>query len=636
MGGLVGIVRLDGGPVDRAIVERWKTGSRGSRFSRVRTEGAWAYAWFPPPYLASETLDPQPFRLRSGQLVFVEGRLDERDELVRALGPDAARASDPALIAGAYDLWGPTAHERLYGDFAVALWDEGTRRLILARDALGTRSLYYHFDGASVRYATSLHLLLAIPGMPRDIDELALANFMVRATETPERTLYRDIFRVPSGGTVTFSEGTSRKRVYWTLDGIASLRLPRDEDYVEMGRTLLDNAVASRLPATGQVTTTLSGGFDSAAITATAARLLGDRRLTAITRAASAHDPYQQHWFDEKALAGLVAGQYSNIDWIVADELHQHERDFHPEMESAAMGVPVLAPVATWFEPVDLHAAAIGTRSLLSGGWGNATLSWTGNGLCFEQVRGGRLIAAARDVTLRARRQGKPAWPALRRELVASLEPRGLRRWRRERNAGPQGPWQRMAMFAPDFLHSVDYSAHTDSIAHDILRKVPRTGRELRWSMMHRPHPADRHAYLQSRAPHEMLDPFRDRRMAEFTLGTPERQFQRDGIDRWLARRVLADRLPPEVLTQTRRGIQNGEWYHLASLRREATAEAVERMARSPLANRVLDVPFLKSLVDSWPEDAESAMHSEVEHRHMLEYGVAVGSFLRWHEGSNG
>jgi asparagine synthase (glutamine-hydrolysing) len=300
------------------------------------------------------------------------------------------------------------------------------------------------------------------------------------------------------------------------------------------------------------------------------------------------------------------------------------------------MGVPIQATVSTWFEPVDRRAADLGARVLFTGGWGNCTLSWNGTGLFHEQVRSGNLAGAARGLRRRAARQGKPFWPAFRRDIIASIEPRALRRWRRQRRYHGRGPWQKMAVFAPDFLRSVDYEAHADTVQHDVMRAIPRSGRELRWSMMRHEHPVDRLAFLRSRNAFEMLDPFRDRRLAEFTLGTPERQFQRDGVDRWLARRALADRLPAQLLAQSGRGVQNGEWYHIASLHREQTAEAIERLAASPLASRVLDVNFLRTLVDTWPKTAEEAMRSEGDYRNLLAFGVSVGSFLRWYEGSNG
>ena len=108
-----------------------------------------------------------------------------------------------------------------------------------------------------------------------------------------------------------FENGSCRKQQYWTLDRIAHVRLPKNDDYVDMARSLLDAAVASRLPPDGVVVTSLSGGFDSGAVTATAARLLGERRLTAITRVAGAYNPYRA--FDEKALAGLVR------NWVAAE-----------------------------------------------------------------------------------------------------------------------------------------------------------------------------------------------------------------------------------------------------------------------------------------------------------------------------
>jgi asparagine synthase (glutamine-hydrolysing) len=153
--------------------------------------------------------------------------------------------------------------------------------------------------------------------------------------------------------------------------------------------------------------------------------------------------------------------------------------------------------------------------------------------------------------------------------------------------------------------------------------------------MLHNEDRADRLAYLRGQLPHEIVDPFMDRRLVEFTLGVPENQYQKDGVRRWLARRALADRLPEAVLAQNDRGRQVGEWFHLGNLRREHTANAVALLAHSPLASRVLDVDYLKTLVDSWPSDADDALRTERQHRYVLHYSVVIGMFLRWYEGSH-
>jgi asparagine synthase (glutamine-hydrolysing) len=430
---------------------------------------------------------------------------------------------------------------------------------------------------------------------------------------------------------VTFRQGEARPARYWTLDSIAPVRFPRDEDYVEAAREVLDRAVASRLPDTGLVTTTLSGGFDSAAVTATAARLLGDRRLTAFTRIAGVPHPYTR--FDEQGLAGQVAAMHPNIDWVLVDEVHQPSRDFEPEWESATIGVPTNAFARSWFEPIHQRAAAMGARAMLVGTYGNATLSWGGTGLYHEQLRAGRLWSAARTVIQTARHEGKPVFAELRARLAASLEPRALRRRRVDRANGGTPMWQAPAL-APDFLRALDYRG--DTLGHDQTYGIAVPSRELRWFMLHGEGRTDQAAYFRWHRPYEVLDPFVDRRLVEFALGVPESQYLQRGVKRSLARRAFADRLPAELLAQNGRGKQVPEWYHLASLRREHTAAAIERLAASPLASRVIDVPRLRRLLDTWPKDAETARKHEKLYRNALHQSVVIGAFLRWYEGGNG
>jgi asparagine synthase (glutamine-hydrolysing) len=635
MAGLVGIIRLDGESVDRVIVERWRRGGIDFRPSRVRSGGSWAFAQQIRAYLATDPLEPQPFELQAGARLFVEARLDERRTLMSDFGFAGRAISDAALVAEACDRGGLSACERLHGDFALAHWDEAGRCLTLARDALGTRSLFYAFDGDSVIFATALHLLLAMPQVPRDLDERWLVDTVVGTSAQPERTMYKHILRVPAGGMAHFRPGECRTRRYWTPETVAPVRYARDEDYVEAGRELLDRAVESRLPETGLVCTMLSGGFDSAAVTATAARHLGDRRLTAYTRVPGAPHPYKS--LDERRFAGQVAARYPNIDWVVIDELHQSPRDTEPERESARMGLPTNAFARTWFEPILLRAGALGARTMLVGQGGNDTLSWSGEGLAYEQVRQGRWIAAVSDIIRTAKREGHNIRRELRSRLGTAIEPAALRRWRGlRRTQRSRWPWDGWLALSPDFLAEIDYGSEMSGVAPDNFFRIGYSGQALRGAKLRSEVTRDHRAYLHGQLPFEVLDPFHDRRLVEFTQGIPESQFARKGNRRWLARRVLADRLPAELLAQTRRGRQGEEWYHLASLRREHTIETIERLARSPLASRILDVPRLKKLVTTWPKNAEEARKTEAEHQRALHHGVVLGSFLIWYEGSNG
>ncbi|PXA84564.1 hypothetical protein DMC47_40005 [Nostoc sp. 3335mG] len=635
MGRLVGIIRLDGGPIDRSLIERWRKPAGEFRPDRVRAEDNWAFAQQTLPFRRGDSAEPQPFRAADDALTFVEARLDDRATLRAKLGFGGRRPSDEAMVAGTVERGGLGAAESLNGDFSLIHWDPETRTLSLMRDILGQRGLYYHVDGPVVRFATSFHLLLALPEVPREIDDLGLVDSLLGASEAPDRTAWRGIKRVPAGCVVTLTADAIRTRRYWSAEALPKVRFSRDDDYVEAARELLDKAVASRLPEQGLLATTLSGGFDSAALTATAARLLGERRLTAYTRVSGAPHPYRGA-LDDHAFAAMVAAQHDNIDWVVLDQLYQAPRDTGSEWESARMGMPTNAFARSWNEPIHNAATAQGARTLFVGYMGNATLSWSGFGLAYEQVRQGRLIAAARDVIATARAEGRPIAQELKLTLGAAIEPGALRQWRRRRSSTHRWPNQGWMALSPDFLQSIDYAAHMDSVEHRNLDSVALPGRTLRASLLVGEARLDQYAYLRGEWSFEMLDPYTDRRLVEFTLGLPESQFARRGTRRWLARRALADRLPAELLAQTRRGRQIGEWYHLASLRREQTIQAVERIAKSPLASRVLDVPRLQRLVNDWPKDAEAARASEGGHRVALHQGVVIGSFLCWYEGNNG
>jgi asparagine synthase (glutamine-hydrolysing) len=134
---------------------------------------------------------------------------------------------------------------------------------------------------------------------------------------------------------------------------------------------------------------------------------------------------------------------------------------------------------------------------------------------------------------------------------------------------------------------------------------------------------------------HEVRDPHADRRLLEFALAVPEPMFRRDGIPRSFARRVLADRLPREIIDERRRGANNPTWFRSLDARRGIIAGDIERLEASPLARRLIDLPRLQRLMAQWPKDEQAAEARLGEYRLALARGVHVGRFVRWVEGGN-
>lgn len=141
------------------------------------------------------------------------------------------------------------------------------------------------------------------------------------------------------------------------------------------------------------------------------------------------------------------------------------------------------------------------------------------------------------------------------------------------------------------------------------------------------------HGLLRPLTGLDFRDPLANLRLLEFCFSVPDEQYLRDGTTRFLARRVLADRLPDTVTANTLNGAQCAEYFHRMKPRRDAIVAGVEALERSPLACRMLDVPRMKAIAADWPDDdgtADLNRYLGVLHR-----GLHYGQFLRWIEGAN-
>ena len=126
--------------------------------------------------------------------------------------------------------------------------------------------------------------------------------------------------------------------------------------------------------------------------------------------------------------------------------------------------------------------------------------------------------------------------------------------------------------------------------------------------------------------------PLLDVRLVEFCLALPEDQYLRDGQPRWLIRRAMADRLPPEVLGNRKRGLQAADWFERLDAIRPQILEELARFEQSELARRALDIARLRQLLQQWSQARLGEMWVSLNYRMILESGLMMGRFLRWFE----
>ncbi|GAB4167492.1 MAG: asparagine synthetase B [Thalassobaculales bacterium] len=562
-----------------------------------------------------------------------DGRLDNREDLIAALGlPAALRGpADGALLAAAWERWREDAPARLLGDFALAVWDGRAGRLTLACDqTTGGRPLYWHAAPGHILFANDLAALLAVPWVPREADPTALALLSLRVWPGHGRSFFRQIGQLPAAGRLGWSGGAPRVDRYWQPDWSRRLRLRRDGDYVEAGRELLDRAVAAHCRVRGPLVCQLSGGLDSAAVVATAARLLPGRRLTALTAvpdpAAALPAPGRHAFFDEGARAAAVAAAYPNIahQSVPAEPMAAEELD--PVRLFAATAVPLRSAVdLSWYAPLHRRVGELGAGVALVGMAGNLTLSHSGLAGLPDLARSGRFAAFFAEVAaLRRWRHMPPAW---RLALAAMLPGIGgvLGRWRGRPAGGPPAllraavaqemPWEDLPW--ADLPGGRPATARLRHLVPLFYATVE--GRRL--AAIHR----------RRRFATETRDPLGYLPLLEFCLAVPQAQYLKGGVPRLLARRVLADRLPPLTIGELGKGRQCPEYLHRAAAVRERVMVELAALDRCPLADAALDLAALRAVLEPWasgPCAAGGAADAGRLRQALL--GLHLGQYLRW------
>lgn len=553
--------------------------------------------------------------------LFLDGRLIRRQELSTRLGTSGdGPLSD---ILQAYRRWGSEFPRYLHGDFALALWDARNHRLVLARDAGGFRPLHYSVRGDEFRFASEARGLLAHGDIPLAADQRSIAQRLSRIPETPGSTFFQGIFSVPAGHTVVWEGGRVAVRDFWKPSGISPLRLRDSREYAEGLRSVLEEAVRDRIEDFSAVGSHLSGGLDSSSVTATAARVLDERRgrvsaFTAVPSIAVNDLDFPGFFCDESAHAAATAALHPNIEHVLIPNTSGTLFRNLDRISSAAE-CPQLTPGNLWWiHAVCANAASRGLRAVLSGARGNFTISWNGDLALSTLIASGRIPAAMR--LARARRKNGSTWSATVISGVGPLLPRGIRRTlRRIRGeGGPEGETGLRREFAVsagvDVREALDGVESLDS-------------NSLRIWCIRRADPGGITAGLRRLTGVEQMDPTADRRVVEFCLSVPEEHYCANGRRRSLIKDAMSGMLPPKVLEERRRGRQSADvLFHLTREKAEIEAE-LKRLKKVDLAVRCLDLPALESLLHAWPsppwEDSHLAYVSQ------LMRAISVGRFIR-------
>jgi asparagine synthase (glutamine-hydrolysing) len=588
--------------------------------------------------LPEDMFDRGPVAGHNGRSWLVaDARIDNRADLCAALRietEEARRLADSAIVMRVLERWGEEGIDRLRGDFAFAWWDGAARRLVLARDFIGQRPLHYHRGDGFFAFASMPKGLHALPEVPTVPDEGAMARFLALMPEDGTSSFFRGIERVPPAHLCIVTEVGVSLRRYWNPVP-RPLRLACQEDYAEAVRAALDDAVAARLRgAGGRVATHLSGGLDSSAVTATAARLLApDGRVTAFTsvpRAGYDGSIARGRFADEGPHAAAVAAMYPNVDHVLIrsgqrSPVASLDRNFF------LYDRPVLNLCnAVWADAIADTARERRLSVLLTGQMGNMSFSYTGLELLPQLLAGGKWLRLAK-LAVQLRRHGT------RLESVAAHA------------IGPFLPaalWTAINRLRGRHLKIDDYSAIDAGRAERLRGAAGAAG--LDFSYRPRRDPVGTRLWAMGRVDlgsynkgHlggwgiDTRDPTADRALVELCLSIPTELYLAGGRARALARAAFADRLPRVVINETRKGYQAADWHEGFVAGQSELRDELSRIAALPEAEGLIDSARLQRLTETWPDRDWNLSENQTRYRLALLRGVSSGHFLRKASGSN-
>lgn len=415
MSGIVGIWNLDGRPVEEAVLARMSStlSHRGPDGESRWLQGPLGLACQLCRVTPESTHETQPLADPSGAVVVFDGRLDNRDELARRLKDSSVideGASDPALVLAAYRAAGERLCEWLLGDFAFALFDPKTRQLLLARDAIGVRPLYYCRLQETVLFASEIKAILAHPEVRADPNEDQLAELLLVSVHDQELTLFQGIFSLPPAYRILVTPTRFDKQRYWDFDPCARIRLSSFQEYAEAFRHVFTQAVRRRLRSRHPVAVSLSGGLDSSAIFCVAQTLWQDRQAPAPAVFGAS----------KTAPPGSRADEHDFVKMIeAACHISVHKLPIGPaafvdDARRVVWHVEVPWLTETWNSLEQFHRMirALEARVVLTGFWGDEVLCQVGH-----------LVDLARQLR----------WGAVRTQLreasgwMSDVDPRWLR-----------------------------------------------------------------------------------------------------------------------------------------------------------------------------------------------------------------
>lgn len=591
--GICGFLRLDDAPAARDLLTPMQRAlTRCGTPSYVgHADGPLAMGAAGWHATLSVEADPTLYRhAGSGCVVVADARLQGRDDLARAMGLRLSpQLTDAELIAHAWLRHREYCTAQLDGDFAFVIWDPRTQTLFCTRDIMGVRPLYvHHAPGRLFAFASSAPALLALPGVPKELNEARIADFLVPGLEGIDQrvTFHQHIERLPPAHQLTLAAGRVREHRYWRLGTEPLAEMPRsDAEWADALRNTMEAVVADHLAAGQPVGCMLSGGLDSSSLVVIAAeqlRMSGRSPLSTFSSVDTRSDNLETRAV--QSILTLPGLQPHLIDHVTAGPMADRLWQAMWKTEEPFDGIMLVLNAQY------LTAADAGVLSIIDGVEGDMPFL-PGNGQA-RLLRQGRIRDALRNAQGLVALVGMnaPAWGYFKPAVRTALVPDALREFRHARK-----PLTRPTLPA-DALISAEFAADIDLVGR-LERMQALTSRTPHWNRfadaretMEQPYltvALERYRRVAAAQGIDARHPLLDRRLLVLCSQLPDHLRMGAGQSKHLLRHIMRGRMPEPV--RVRRDKQHLGWAHNQGLLERHRVELGERLSehRAALAHYV-------------------------------------------------
>jgi asparagine synthase (glutamine-hydrolysing) len=566
----LGIWNLDGAPVTRDSLTRIGESLKdfGPDGEATYIQGSIGLLYRPFHTTAESRLECQPRHSAKGMVITWDGRLDNRDELVPQLyDTQQDDGTDVAIVAAAFDHWGTDSFVKLIGDWAITVWDPHNRELILARDYIGIKHLFFYPRPNTIKWSTHL-LPLVCCGDQFTLCEDYISGYLAFHPDA-HLTPYREVQSVPPGKFVRICKAKVSTHTYWGFNPRLKTRHRTDEEYEEHYRYVFRQAVRRRLRADSPILAELSGGLDSSSMVC-----MGDDILAKEGAGTPRIDTFS--YYDS-----AEPGEDDFLHFTRVESKRGRtgfRADLKASGESLALGYPTFVATPGFAHRTEVHSALTDVlrqhryRAILSGTGGD---EMNGQPLdptihMADLLCQFRLIRLVRELMAWSPRVRIP-WIQLLLQAVVQLLPVALRI--RFTTMGRVEPWvncsfARSHSIAARQLEVTQGTWFLRPSIRDAVQTIATLSRRMTYA---------------SPSIIERRYPYLDQTLVEFLTSVPIDQLIRPGQRRSLMRRALADLLPPEIVSRKTKASA----IRCYSLVLEKQWDVIDDAFRSPLSEKL-------------------------------------------------